>query len=300
MTRSNSKTPEKRKRSKPEKLEFIQPFLPVKDIRNGIVETTDGRYIKILEIEPINFMLRSSEEQYNILSSFASWLKISPMKLQFKSITRKADSDKHIAMIRKELEAEENEQCKTLSEDYIRLIKDVGSREALTRRFFLIYQYEAVGRNESDDYAKIFGMLTTAEQNARAYFMQCGNNIIQPKNPDQATAEILYMFFNRRSCIDEPFSSRVDRVVVDAMAARGKVIGIDPVPNIPVSYFIAPRGLDLRHHNYIIMDGQYYCFLYIILRYPDILSIARLKSKQKISWIGTLHGRPNQNQPAPS
>ena len=263
MTRSNSKTPEKRKRSKPEKLEFIQPFLPVKDIRNGIVETTDGRYIKILEIEPINFMLRSSEEQYNILSSFASWLKISPMKLQFKSITRKADSDKHIAMIRKELEAEENEQCKTLSEDYIRLIKDVGSREALTRRFFLIYQYEAVGRNESDDYAKIFGMLTTAEQNARAYFMQCGNNIIQPKNPDQATAEILYMFFNRRSCIDEPFSSRVDRVVVDAMAARGKVIGIDPVPNIPVSYFIAPRGLDLRHHNYIIMDGRYYCFLYI-------------------------------------
>ena len=88
MTRSNSKTPEKRKRSKPEKLEFIQPFLPVKDIRNGIVETTDGRYIKILEIEPINFMLRSSEEQYNILSSFASWLKISPMKLQFISITR--------------------------------------------------------------------------------------------------------------------------------------------------------------------------------------------------------------------
>ncbi len=263
MTRSNSKTPEKRKRSKPEKLEFIQPFLPVKDIRNGIVETTDGRYIKILGIEPINFMLRSSEEQYNILSSFASWLKISPMKLQFKSITRKADSDKHIAMIRKELEAEENEQCKTLSEDYIRLIKDVGSREALTRRFFLIYQYEAVGRNESDDYAKIFGMLTTAEQNARAYFMQCGNNIIQSKNPDQATAEILYMFFNRRSCIDEPFSSRVDRVVVDAMAAKGKVIGIDPVPNIPVSYFIAPRGLDLRHHNYIIMDGRYYCFLYI-------------------------------------
>ena len=44
MTRSNSKTPEKRKRSKPEKLEFVQPFLPVKDIRNGIVETTDGRY----------------------------------------------------------------------------------------------------------------------------------------------------------------------------------------------------------------------------------------------------------------
>ncbi len=227
------------------------------------METTDGRYVKILEIEPINFMLRSSEEQYNILSSFASWLKISPMKLQFKSITRKADSDKHVAMIRKELESEDNDQCKAMGEDYIRLIKDVGSREALTRRFFLIYQYEAIGRNESDDYSKVYSMLVSAEQNARAYFMQCGNNIIQPKNPDQAVAEILYMFFNRRSCVDEPFTDRVNRVIIDTMAAKGKVIGVDPIPHIPVRHFIAPRGLDLTHYNYIVMDGRYFCFLYI-------------------------------------
>ena len=227
------------------------------------METTDGRYVKILEIEPINFMLRSSEEQYNILSSFASWLKISPMKLQFKSITRKADSDKHVAMIRKELESEDNDQCKAMGEDYIRLIKDVGSREALTRRFFLIYQYEAIGRNESDDYSKIYSMLVSAEQNARAYFMQCGNNIIQPKNSDQAVAEILYMFFNRRSCVDEPFTDRVNRVIIDTMAAKGKVIGVDPIPHIPVRHFIAPRGLDLTHYNYIVMDGRYFCFLYI-------------------------------------
>jgi len=264
MTQNSSKSPgAKAKRKKPEKLEFVQPFIPVKDIRNGIVETTDGRYVKILEIEPINFMLRSSEEQYNILSSFASWLKISPMKLQFKSITRKADSDKHIAMIRKELSMEDNAQCKAMGEDYIRLIKDVGSREALTRRFFLIYQYEAIGRSESDDYSKIYSMLVSAEQNARAYFMQCGNSIIQPKNPDQAAAEILYMFFNRRSCVDEPFADRVNRVIIDTMAAKGKVIGVDPIPHISVRHFIAPRGLDLSHYNYIVMDGRYYCFLYI-------------------------------------
>ena len=227
------------------------------------METTDGRYVKILEIEPINFMLRSSEEQYNILSSFASWLKISPMKLQFKSITRKADSDKHVAMIRKELESEDNDQCKAMGEDYIRLIKDVGSREALTRRFFLIYQYEAIGRNESDDYSKVYSRLVSAEQNARAYFMQCGNKIIQSKNPDQAVAEILYMFFNRRSCVDEPFTDRVNRVIIDTMAAKGKVIGVDPIPHIPVRHFIAPRGLDLTHYNYIVMDGRYFCFLYI-------------------------------------
>ena len=166
-------------------------------------------------------------------------------------------------MIRKELESEDNDQCKAMGEDYIRLIKDVGSREALTRRFFLVYQYEAIGRNESDDYSKVYSMLVSAEQNARAYFMQCGNNIIQSKNPDQAVAEILYMFFNRRSCVDEPFTDRVNRVIIDTMAAKGKVIGVDPIPHIPVRHFIAPRGLDLTHYNYIVMDGRYFCFLYI-------------------------------------
>lgn len=253
----------KRQGRKSEKLEFVQDYLPIKDLKNGIIETADGRYIKILEVDPINFTLRSDEEQFNIISSFASWLKISPMRLQFKSITRKADSDRHIAMVRKELEQEGNPQCREMGENYIKLIKDVGSREALTRRFFLIFQYEAVGRNENGDYAKIYGMLQTAEQNARAYFSQCGNSIVQPKDPDEATAEILYMFFNRRSCVDEPFASRVDRVVIDTMAARKKVIGVDPVPHIRMAHFLAPRGIDLTHRNYIIMDGLYYSFLYI-------------------------------------
>lgn len=253
----------KRQGRKSEKLEFVQDYLPIKDLKNGIIETADGRYIKILEVDPINFTLRSDEEQFNIISSFASWLKISPMRLQFKSITRKADSDRHIAMVRKELEQEGNPQCREMGKDYIKLIKDVGSREALTRRFFLIFQYEAVGRNENGDYAKIYGMLQTAEQNARAYFSQCGNSIVQPKDPDEATAEILYMFFNRRSCVDEPFASRVDRVVIDTMAARKKVIGVDPVPHIRMAHFLAPRGIDLTHRNYIIMDGLYYSFLYI-------------------------------------
>ena len=262
MTKDSSAKRKAGKR-KPEKLSFTQDFIPIKNLEHSIIETTDGRYIKILEIEPINFMLRSEEEQYEIICSFASWLKISPVHLQFKSITRKADSDKHIAMLRKEMETEESEQCKKLSEGYIRLIKDVGSREALTRRFFLIFRYEELRRNENSDYGQICSTLLTAEQNARAYFMQCGNNILQPKDPDEATAEILYMFFNRRSCVEEPFHSRVDRIVLDTMAAKNKVIGIDPIPHIRMAHFIAPRGIDLTHRNYIIMDGLYYSFLYI-------------------------------------
>ena len=244
-----------------QKNEFVQDFIPVKNIRHGIIETNDGRYIKILEIEPINFMLRSEEEQLGIISSFANWLKISPMRLQFKSVTRKAESEKHIALLREELKRENNPRCKELAEGYIGLIRDVGSREALTRRFFLIFQYEDFQRSE--DFGKIYGMLQTAEQNARAYFSQCGNAIIQPSDPDEATAEILYMYFNRRSCTDEPFADRVQRIVLDRMKMDGKTLGVDPIPDIPILDFISPRGIDLTKSTYVIMDGLYYSFLYV-------------------------------------
>lgn len=274
MAKKNAK-----QRRKEAKGESAQSFLPIRDIRNGVVETTDGRYLKILEVEPINFALRSSEEQFNIISSFASWLKISPIRLQFKAITRRADSDKHISLVQEELAREENPQCRALGQDYLRLIRDVGNREALTRRFFLIFQYEALGRDDGD-YRRICAALQGAEQTARAYFLQCGNGIVQPENPDEATAEILYQIFNRRSCQTEPFQTRVDRVVLDTMAAQGLTLGLDPVPEIPVVDFLAPRGIDFTQSRYTIMDGRYYTVLMIRGNgYP---------SRVRAGWISTL------------
>ena len=133
----------------------------------------------------------------------------------------------------------------------------MGSREALTRRFFLIFQYEAVGRDDGD-YSKIYGALQGAEQTARAYFLQCGNGIVQPANPDEATAEILYQIFNRRSCVKEPFQTRVDRVVLDTMASQGLTLGLDPVPEIPVVEFFGAPGyrfhpLQPHHHGWAVL-----------------------------------------------
>ena len=71
------------------------------------------------------------------------------------------------------------------------------------------------------------------------------------------------MYLNRRSCVDYPFQNRLIRVVMDAMTAKNRVIGIDPVPSIRAVNFVAPRGLDLTHAGYIVMDGAYYTYLYI-------------------------------------
>lgn len=62
--RQRQRKPEPVKKKKEKEItNYVQDLIPIKDIRNGLIETTDNRYIKIIEIEPINFMLRSEEEK---------------------------------------------------------------------------------------------------------------------------------------------------------------------------------------------------------------------------------------------
>ena len=55
--------------------------IPIKAIKEGIIYTEDGRYVKILEVLPINFLHRSAGEQRNIIYSFMGYLKIAPPHL---------------------------------------------------------------------------------------------------------------------------------------------------------------------------------------------------------------------------
>lgn len=142
--------------------------MPIKAIRNGIIETKDGRYIKIMEVRPINFMLLSHSEQSSIIYYFGSWLKISPMKIQLKSFTRKADSNNYVRSLLKDMEQESNPELRQHGQDYIRFIQALGNQEALSRWFFLIFQYEPQmsPNRRKETYAGIVNMLSSTEQAA--------------------------------------------------------------------------------------------------------------------------------------
>lgn len=87
---------------------YINDFFPIEKIENDICYLKDKRYIKIIEIEPINFLLRSSREQRNIIYSYMSYLKISPVKMQIKVISKKANISNHLEKIKSDINKEEN------------------------------------------------------------------------------------------------------------------------------------------------------------------------------------------------
>ena len=69
------KRPAHIKEEKPPCVNPVADYLPIEKIANGIIYTKDHRFVKVVEVVPINFMLRSAREQRNIIYSFVSYLK---------------------------------------------------------------------------------------------------------------------------------------------------------------------------------------------------------------------------------
>ena len=250
-------------------------YLPISQIRNGVIKTKDERYLRMIEILPINFLLRSASEKRNIIYSFAAYLKIAPPNLQFKVLSKKADIKDYIEKIRKEAEQEPDERCRILQEDYAKLLTQLGTREAITRRFFLIFEYPLSGTksvNERD----MFLYLQSAVQTAKKYLAMCGNVVLEHTNETRFCVEVLYQLLNRDTSLKESLDERIKKVRNHYILENGK----ESVAKIPVTELVAPDTINFKSYKYVILDGVYHAYLYI----PS----GRYRSRVPAGWLSLL------------
>lgn len=241
----------------PPPLNQIADYLPIEKVEHGIIYTKDRRYVKLVEVTPINFLLRSAREQKGIIYSFISFLKIAPVKVQFKVLTRRADINRHLEAVRKEMALETDERCRILQEDYLKLVQQLSSREAITRRFFLIFEYEPQPGAKRDQEADAIASLRTAAHNAANYLRQCGNDVILQEDEDEATCEILYNILCRNESVTHPFTEKVQDVLAEYIAAERSL------ESVPSNEFYAPGTIDFTHSRYICIDGLYYAYMLV-------------------------------------
>ncbi|CUX25592.1 TraG/VirB4 family ATPase [Clostridium sp. C105KSO13] len=246
-------------RKRKRKVQSLEDYLPIERIANGVIYTNDHRYVKILEIEPINFLLRSAREQQGIIYSFISYLKISPVKLQIKMISKKADINKHLEQAALELERETDPHCRELQKDYIQFVKKLSSREAVSRRFFLIFEYEPFNINRKEEEKDILAALETAVQTARTFLYQCGNDVQVHDNEDEFATDVLYTLLNRTLCTEKPLPARINEVLSRYMSENR----MEELDHIRTNEFIAPRDLNFKHSNYVLVNGVYHTYLIV-------------------------------------
>lgn len=259
---SGNTTTRKRREPVREEITMFNPcasYLPIRKIENGIIYTKDHRYVKIIEVMPINFLLRSAREQRSIIYSFISYLKISPVKMQFKVLTKRADINRHLESIREEMKYETDERCLALQKDYENLIRRIGAKEAITRRFFIVFEYEPFTANRGNEESDAVNALITAVRTAKTYLQQCGNELLVADNDDEMSTEVFYNILNRKTSSFKPLSVRVNEVIGQYINAGRR----DEIGNIPAMEFMAPQSIDYTHGNYVVMDDVYHTYLLV-------------------------------------
>lgn len=177
----------------------IQAWLPIKNIRGGVVVTRDNRFIKILEVLPVNIYLKSANDRQNIIASYAAWLKIAPDNLQLEARTLPADTADYVERMKGFAQKEENESCREMIEDNIAQIGQGVASDAIRHRFFLIFQYESHMKSKGHSVAAIIQRLNEEADTARRYLDVCELEVLEPRYTDDFVLKLLYEIINKRT-----------------------------------------------------------------------------------------------------
>lgn len=125
------------------KAKGTQEFVPIKEVRDGIVVLKDGSLRALLMASSINLALKSQDEQQAIIGQFQNFLNSLEFSVQFFVESRDLDIRPYIALLEERYQAELNDLMKIQIREYIAFIKDFTQRaNIMTKNFFIVVPYD--------------------------------------------------------------------------------------------------------------------------------------------------------------
>ena len=119
-----------------------QQFVPIKEIRNGIVILKDGGYRGILLCSSINFGLKSADEQRAIIGGFQSFLNTLDFSIQIISNSRRMDLRPYLALLEEKTADQKTELLKIQLREYMEFIRSFADQQnIMTKSFYVVVPY---------------------------------------------------------------------------------------------------------------------------------------------------------------
>ena len=237
-----------------------QSEIPVKDIRDGIIITSDNRYVGIIEVLPINYFKKSVKEQVGILKNFGNVFKMDLYKFSIKIVSDTSDASELLYNVNRNCRHKDDAKVKCCLADYVNFVRQLGSKGAVVKRYFFIYEYCGIDGEKSYDFKTIVKQMDAVRNDFITYMYDCGNICVDPDNRTRTyvTTDIVYRFFNRLSCRTESLEARYNRLNTDFRKFNEKY-GTDK--KVTIADMVAPHGLHFTNRNFIYMDCYFYCYV---------------------------------------
>jgi len=180
-----------------------QDFVPIKEIRDGVVILKDESMRSILLASSLNFALKSADEQQAILMQFQDFLNSLDFSIQIFIESRRLDIRPYIAFLEQRYKEQTIDLMKLQTREYIEFIKNfTESVSIMTKSFFVVVPYmppvmtgggslNILKRNKKTAATKALDQrISVVEQG----LVRCGIRVI--KLGSEEMVELYYKLFN--------------------------------------------------------------------------------------------------------
>ena len=121
-----------------------QQFVPVKEIRNGVIVLKDGGYRGVLICSSVNFGLKSADEQRAITLGFQNFLNTLDFSIQIIINSRKMDLRPYLALLEEKAPEQKTELMRIQLREYIEFVRSFTDQaNIMTKSFYIVVPYSS-------------------------------------------------------------------------------------------------------------------------------------------------------------
>lgn len=147
-----------------------QDFVPIKEVRDGVIILKDGSMRAIILASSLNFALKSEDEQNSIIYQFQNFLNSLDFSVQIFVQSKRLDIRPYIAILEERYKEQVGELMKIQTREYIEFIKTfTENSNIMSKSFFIVVPFTPpVLKSKSDVVEKLLPGKKTNKEKAGA------------------------------------------------------------------------------------------------------------------------------------
>jgi len=119
-----------------------QKFVPIREIRDGLVVLDDNSMRLVLMASSLNFALKSQEEQEATIMQYQNFLNSLDFSVELHVQSRRLDIRPYITLLEERLHAQVQELLQIQTKEYINFIKHITeAANIMSKAFFVVIPY---------------------------------------------------------------------------------------------------------------------------------------------------------------
>lgn len=150
------------------KAKATQEFIPIKEVRDGIIVLKDGDLRAIVLANSINLSLKSSDEQQATILQFQNFLNTLDFSVQISVQSRRLDIRPYLLLLENRMKVQNEPLLKLQTKEYMEFIRNfTDSVSIMTKSFFVVIPYTHTAlKSDTGILDKIFSRKNKEEERA--------------------------------------------------------------------------------------------------------------------------------------